>query len=43
MSGDCGVASVPEHEAGTEDPKPGEAQLTVGILHVYFKISFFCL
>ncbi|XP_040842097.1 soluble lamin-associated protein of 75 kDa isoform X1 [Ochotona curzoniae] len=32
VSGDCGVASVPEHEAGTEDPKPGEAQLTIDSL-----------
>lgn len=35
MSGEYGLASVPEYEAGTEDNQSSEMQLTVGTLCVY--------
>lgn len=34
MCGEYGLASVPEHEAQTEDNQSSEMQLTVGILYV---------
>lgn len=35
MSGEYGLASVPECEAETEDNQSSEMQLTVGTLYVY--------
>lgn len=35
MSGEYGLASVPEYEAGTEDNQSSEMQLTVGTLCIY--------
>lgn len=35
MSGEYGLASVPEYEARTEDSQSSEMQLTVGTLYVY--------
>lgn len=35
MSGEYGLASVPEYEAETEDNQSSEMQLTVGTLYVY--------
>lgn len=35
VSGEYGLASVPEYEAGTEDNQPSEMQLTVGTPDVY--------
>lgn len=34
-SGEYGLASVPEYEAGTEDSPSSEMQLTVGTLYIY--------
>lgn len=43
MSGEYGLASVPEYEARTEDRQSSEMQLTVGTLFVYCRGEFYCV
>lgn len=42
-SGEYGLASVPEYEAGTEDSPSSEVQLTVGTLYIYCRKQFLFL
>jgi hypothetical protein len=35
VSGECGLAAVPEYELGAEDNQSSEMQLTVGTLYVH--------